>query len=242
MSKGRIHSIETFAAVDGPGLRVAVFLQGCPQRCIYCHNPDTWNAAGGEEAAPEELVKKIIRYRPYFKRGGGVTLSGGEPFMQAEFVTELLKLLKAEKMHTAVDTCGFYLTPQVKKALEYTDLVLLDIKHTDPGSFKIITKQSFFHTTSFLAYMKETQKPLWIRQVILPGYTDNEQQVRALLAMLDGANVERIELLPYHTLGRQKWDELGIPYEIAHIHPPSAETMHTLRRLTEAYLHKKSAP
>lgn len=242
MTKGRIHSIETFAAVDGPGLRVAVFLQGCPQRCIYCHNPDTWNAAGGEQAAPEELVKKIMRYHPYFKRRGGVTLSGGEPFMQAEFVTDLFRLLKAENIHTAVDTCGFYLTPQVKKALEYTDLVLLDIKHAEPEVFKKITKQSFSHTLAFLNYMKEIQKPLWIRQVILPGYTDNEQQIRALLAMLEGANVERIELLPYHTLGRQKWEELGIPYEIGHIQPPGEEIMYTLRKLTDAYMHKKSAP
>ncbi len=239
MIKGRIHSIETFAAVDGPGLRFAIFLQGCPQRCIYCHNPDTWNPDGGEEVEPEELIKKIIRYRPYFKRNGGVTVSGGEPFMQAEFVTELFKLLKAENIHTAVDTCGFYLTPQVKAALDNTDLVLLDIKHTEADSFQKITKQSFSHMLDFLEYMKKIQKPLWIRQVILPGYTDSAEQVQALLTLIDGAKVERVDLLPYHTLGVPKWAELGLSYELGDITPPGEETMRELRKLIDAKLHKK---
>lgn len=231
MIKGRVHSMETFAAVDGPGLRVAVFLQGCPQRCIYCHNPDTWDPAGGEEIEPAELVRKILRFRPYFRKNGGVTVSGGEPFMQAAFVTELFQLLKAENIHTAADTCGFYLTPQVKAALEYTDLVLLDIKHTEAGPFEAITKQPFSHTLDFLQYMKEIQKPLWIRQVILPGYTDSPQQIQALLALLAGARVERIDLLPYHTLGVSKWSELGIPYALEGVQPPAEETMAALRAI-----------
>lgn len=238
MMQGRVHSVETFAAVDGPGLRVAVFLQGCPQRCIYCHNPDTWNPAGGEAMSAAELVQKILRYRPYFSRGGGVTVSGGEPFGQAEFVEELFRLLKAEEIHTAVDTCGFYLTPQVKSCLEYTDLVLLDIKHTDPAAFLAITRQPFSHTLAFLQYMKAIQKPLWIRQVILPGYTDSPEQIRDLLALVAGANVERIDLLPYHTLGTQKWAELGIPYTLDGVLPPDEETMQMLREIVETKQNK----
>lgn len=238
MTTGRIHSLETFAAVDGPGLRVAVFLQGCPQRCIYCHNPDTWNPDGGEEVTPEALVKKILRFKPYFRNKGGVTVSGGEPFLQAEFVEELFRILRENGVHTAADTCGYYLTPAVKSALEYTDLVLLDIKHTDSAGFQEITKQPFSHTLEFLEYMKETQKPLWIRQVILPGYTDSEEQIHALIKLLEGANVERIDLLGYHTLGVHKWEELGIPYTIGDIKPPSPERVADLQKIADAALKK----
>ena len=139
--KGRVHSFESFAASDGPGIRFSIFLSGCPMRCVYCHNPDTWDRSGGSEYSADEIVKKVLRFKPYFKNGGGVTISGGEPFMQAEFLTELLKKLKKENIHTAVDTSGFYLNDSVKEALLYTDLVLLDIKHTDAEGFKKITKQ-----------------------------------------------------------------------------------------------------
>lgn len=229
--KGRIHSIETFAAVDGPGVRMAVFFQGCPQRCIYCHNPDTWDFSGGMEYSVEELVQKAVRYKPYYKHNGGVTLSGGEPFGQAAFLGALAKALKAEGIHVAVDTCGFYLNGQVKEALKYIDLVLLDIKHTDAAQFQQITKQDFSHTLEFLAYLKELQKPVWLRQVIVPGYTDAPEQIQALLQLAEGAKVERIELLPYHTLGVSKWEELGIPYELPNTQPPSAEMMRRLRAL-----------
>ena len=239
MRKGRIHSIETFAAVDGPGLRVAVFLQGCPQRCIYCHNPDTWDVAGGEEMTAEELMKKIVRYKPYFRKKGGVTVSGGEPFLQAEFVGDLFERLRAEGIHTAADTCGYYLTPAVKSALAHTDLVLLDIKHTDASLFETITKKPISHTIEFLDYMKEVQKPLWIRQVILPGYTDNEVQIHALMDLLQGANVERIDLLAYHTLGVDKWKELGIPYPIPDLKPPAPERVAKLQAIANAALKKQ---
>ena len=232
--KGRIHSIETFAAVDGPGVRTAIFFQGCPQRCIYCHNPDTWDFCGGTEYTVEELVQKAVRYKPYYKHNGGVTVSGGEPFGQAGFLGALAKALKKEGIHVAVDTCGFYLNEQVKQALEDIDLVLLDVKHTDPQQFEKITKRAFSHTEQFLAYLKILRKPVWIRQVIVPGYTDAPEQVRALLRFVEGAKVERIELLPYHTLGVPKWEELGIPYELPDIKPPSAETMRQLRAIVDA--------
>ncbi len=233
MIKGKIHSIETMAAVDGPGIRFAVFFQGCPQRCIYCHNPDTWELNSGEEMTAEEIVKKVVRYKAYFGKDGGITVSGGEPFMQPEFLAELLKLCKENGIHTAVDTCGFYLDDKVKEALLYTDLVLLDIKHTNPEDFKKITKQDFSHTLKFLDYMKEIQKPLWIRQVILPGYTDSEEQIKALIDLTNGARVEKFELLPYHTLGVSKWEDLGIPYEIPEISPPDNEKMEILRKITQ---------
>ncbi len=231
MLKGRIHSIETMAAVDGPGIRFAVFFQGCPQRCIYCHNPDTWNALSGEEMTADEIVRKAVRYKPYFGETGGITVSGGEPFGQAEFLTELLKKCKEENIHTSVDTCGFYLNDKVREALNYTDLVLLDIKHTNPDKFKAITKQDISHSLAFLEYMKDINKPLWIRQVILPTFTDDEEQILDLLKLIDGANVKRIDLLPYHTLGVMKWEEMGQPYEIPEISPPSEEIMEKLRKI-----------
>lgn len=238
MLKGRIHSLESMAAVDGPGLRFAVFLQGCPQRCIYCHNPDTWSDCGGTEMTALEIVKKAARFRTYFGKEGGVTVSGGEPFMQGEFLTELLRECKNYGLNTAVDTCGFYLNDTVKEALEYTDLVMLDIKHTDSCKFQEITKQSFSHTLEFLEYMKEIQKPLWIRQVVLPGYTDDIQQTEKLLQLIKGANVKKIELLPYHTLGVSKWEKLGIKYEIPDILPPSHEKMAELRDFADKGLKK----
>lgn len=228
---GYVHSIETMAAVDGPGLRAAIFLQGCPQRCIYCHNPDTWNFNGGTPTETDELVKKVIRLKPYFGSLGGVTLSGGEAFGQVEFVTELLQKLKKENIHTAVDTCGYYLNDKVKEALKYVDLVLLDIKHSESEMFSKITSVPFSHTLDFLNYLKEIQKPMWIRQVIVPGYTDSKEQVQAMLNMLDGANVEHIDLLQYHTLGVSKWEELGIEYKLNGVEPPSEDVMDELRAL-----------
>ncbi len=232
MIKGRIHSIETMAAVDGPGLRFAVFFQGCPQRCVYCHNPDTWDFAGGNEMTADEILKKAVRYKPYFGNDGGITASGGEPLAQAEFLTELFRSCKEQKIHTVLDTCGFYLNDKVKEAVSCTDLVMLDIKHTDSDKFKAITKQDFSHTLEFLTYMKELQKPLWIRQVIVPTLTDSEEQMYDLLKLIDGANVEKIELLPYHTLGVSKWKELGLTYEIPELSPPTNEKMDILRKIS----------
>lgn len=228
---GYVHSIETMAAVDGPGLRTAIFMQGCPQRCIYCHNPDTWSNEGGTPTELEDLVKKVLRSKPYFGQNGGVTLSGGEPFRQIDFVTAFLKRMKEEGIHTATDTCGFFLTDKVKEALKYVDLVLLDIKHTEPEMFQKITSVPFSHTVDFLNYLKEIQKPMWIRQVIVPGYTDTTEQVQAMLNMLEGAKVEHIDLLPYHTLGTSKWEELGIPYQLEGVQPPPNEKMEELRAL-----------
>lgn len=233
--QGRVHSIETLAAVDGPGLRMAIFLQGCPQRCIYCHNPDTWNPSGGEAVESEELVKKAVRYKPYFKNTGGVTVSGGEPFMQTEFVTELLKGLKRENIHTAVDTSGYYLDDGVKNALKYADLVLLDVKHAEAEKFSEITKAEYERISKFLEYMRETGKSVWIRQVIVPGYTDSDEQMEKLMELLRGVKVERVDLLPYHTLGVDKWKELKIPYALDGVKPPDNDTMKRLNEIVKRY-------
>lgn len=233
--KGRIHSIESLAAVDGPGLRCAVFLQGCPQRCMYCHNPDTWALDGGESMEADVLAQKILRYRPYFKRNGGVTVSGGEPFLQAAFVKELLQKLKREGIHTAVDTSGYFWNPAVREALAYTDLVLLDIKHTNPEMYRRITGTDQKRLLEFLNAMKENGQPLWIRQVIVPGYTDSEAQMEDLVQLLEGAKVLRVDLLPYHTLGVGKWEALGKPYPLDGVKPPDAETMERLSRIVKKY-------
>lgn len=233
--QGNIHSIETMAAVDGPGLRMAIFLQGCPQRCIYCHNPDTWNPKGGTVMSADELVEKAVRYKAYFGDDGGVTVSGGEPFMQVAFVTELMRKLKEADIHTAVDTCGYYLTDAVKEALKYIDLVLLDVKHAKPDKYQEITKTEYERISVFLDYMRQTQKRLWIRQVIVPGYTDSDEQVEALMQLLQGLNVERVDLLAYHTLGVDKWRELKIPYALDGVKPPENKTMKRLNEIVRKY-------
>lgn len=236
---GRVHSVETMGALDGPGLRMVVFLSGCPLRCRFCHNPDTWNIFSGREVQSDEILKKALRFLPYFGKTGGVTLSGGEPFMQAGFALEILQKCKENGIHTAVDTSGFYLTQTVKRALEFTDLVLLDIKHTSPTEYKRLTGMDISASLGFLDYMKQIQKPLWIRQVIVPGITDSPQQVEAMLNLVSGANVLKVELLPYHTMGVEKWAKLGYDYPLAGVLPPPDETMRSLRALVDSYYPKK---
>lgn len=233
--QGHVHSIETMAAVDGPGLRMAIFLQGCPQRCIYCHNPDTWNPKGGTLMSTDELVEKATHYKSYFGEEGGVTISGGEPFMQTSFVTELLRKLKEADIHTAIDTSGYYLNDAVKDALRYVDLVLLDVKHAEADKYHEITKTAYERICAFLDYMRQTQMKLWIRQVIVPGYTDSDEQVEALMRLLQGLNVERVDLLPYHTLGVDKWREMKIPYELDGVKPPENKTIDRLNEIVRKY-------
>lgn len=236
---GRVHSVETMGALDGPGLRMVVFLSGCPLRCRFCHNPDTWNIFSGREVKSDEILKKALRLLPYFGKTGGVTLSGGEPFMQAGFALAILQKCKQNGIHTAVDTSGFYLTQTVKRALEFTDLVLLDIKHTSPTEYKRLTGMDISSSLGFLDYMKKIQKPLWIRQVIVPGITDSPQQVEAMLKLVSGANVLKVELLPYHTMGVEKWAKLGYDYPLAGVLPPANETMRSLDALVDSYYPKK---
>ncbi len=234
--QGYVHSIETLGALDGPGLRVVVFMQGCPLRCRYCHNPDTWPMAGGTEYAPTQLIAKIKRYKPYFLHGGGVTVSGGEPLLQQEFVKEFFKLSQKEGIHTALDTSGFKLDDGTKELLEYTDLVILDVKHSSSASFYELTGHKMQGLLNFLAYCKKKQQPLWLRQVLVPGLTDSEEQIKDLAQLMRGANLTKAELLPYHTLGVKKWQALGYDYTLEDVQPPSAAELAKWQQLLEIYL------
>ncbi|WP_315067074.1 pyruvate formate-lyase-activating protein [uncultured Clostridium sp.] len=215
MVRGNIHSIETMGLVDGPGIRVVVFFQGCSLRCKFCHNPDTWACSGGEEYTPEELVKKIERFKTYFaSSGGGVTFSGGEPLRQPEFLLEVLKLCKIKGIHTCIDTAG-YGFGNYDEILKYTDLVLFDIKHYTREGYKNITLMEIDESLNFLEAMKRNNTKMWIRHVVVPGLTDEEIHLRSLKEFIDTIpNVEKVELLPYHMLGVNKYEGLGIKYSL----------------------------
>lgn len=232
---GKIHSIETMGALDGPGLRFIVFLQGCPLRCVYCHNPDTWNYSLGSEMDSDEIVKKAKRFAPYFKNKGGVTLSGGDPLMQSEFCTEIFKKLKENKIHTALDTSGCIFNDNVKKLLEYTDLIILDIKHADSLKFKEITGYEIDNTLALMKYANEKNISLWIRQVIVPGINDKIDDIEQLGDMIKPFHtIEKVELLPYHTMGVKKWIELGLEYKLENIQEPTQEKMDSLKEVLKS--------
>ncbi len=225
---GRVHSVETLGAVDGPGLRTVLFLAGCPLRCLYCHNPDTHDFAGGDAMTAEQVLARVMRYRPYYGKTGGVTFSGGEPLCQPAFVATLARHMREAGIHTAVDTSGGVWNEAVRDAVDAVDLVILDVKHTDPARFRALTGVPMDNLHAILAYCKEIQKPLWVRQVILPGWTDTVEEIHTLRRLVRGANVERMELLPYHTLGVHKWEALGLPYPLVGVTPPSQATMDAL--------------
>jgi pyruvate formate lyase activating enzyme len=226
---GRIHSLETLGALDGPGLRCVVFLQGCPLRCRYCHNPDTWAVGDGDEMTVDALVERIARYQPYFAREGGVTLSGGEPLLQARFAARVLAACAARGIHTALDTSGAVLNAEVRMALDATQLVILDIKHTDPARYRALTGGSLARTRAFMAEVAARGIPLWIRQVIVPGWNDTPADVQALARLVrDIPTLTRVELLPYHRLGVEKWCLLGRPYPLAEVAELSAAQQQTL--------------
>lgn len=215
MIKGKIHSIETMGLVDGPGIRVVIFFQGCALRCKFCHNPDTWTNEGGEEYTPEDLVRKIERFKTYFSSsGGGVTFSGGEPLRQPEFLLEILKLCKNKGIHTCLDTSG-YGFGDYDEIFKYTDLVLFDIKHFEKEGYKNITYMDIDESLRFLEAMKKNNTKMWIRHVVVPGLTDGEEHLTKLKEFTDTIpNVEKIELLPYHMLGVNKYEGLGIKYPL----------------------------
>lgn len=222
---GKIHSIESMGLVDGPGIRVVVFFQGCALRCKFCHNPDTWSPNGGEEYTPEQLVRKIERFKPYFeKSGGGVTFSGGDPLRQPEFLLEVLKLCKKKDINTCIDTAG-YGFGKYDEILKYTDLVLFDIKHITREGYKNITSMEIDESLKFLEAMKKNDTKIWIRHVIVPGITDEEEHLKQLKEFIDKIpNVEKVELLPYHLLGVNKYEGLGIKYPLEGVEAMDKET------------------
>jgi pyruvate formate lyase activating enzyme len=229
--KGRIHSIETCGTVDGPGLRYVIFTQGCLLRCQYCHNPDTWKVNQGEEISVKELISDIKDYLPFFQASnGGVTVSGGEPLLQVDFLIELFRELKKMGIHTAIDTSGgcFHRSPHFMKKLdellELTDLVLLDLKHIEPEKHKELTGMRNDHILDLAAYLSEKNIPVWIRHVLVPTITDIDEYLNGLSEFIGTLkNVEKIEVLPYHQLGVYKWETLGLEYKLKEISPPSQE-------------------
>ncbi len=231
----KIHSYESFGTVDGPGIRFVVFAQGCPLRCLYCHNPDTWSLDDAKiEAAPSEVVAEVVKYRNFLK-SGGVTISGGEPLMQAGEVADIFELCRKEGIHTALDTTGIILNDETKRALKSTDLVLLDIKSTDTEGFKRIAGSAALdRTLAFLEYLEQQSIKCWLRQVVVEGYTDSIEQMEALRKIADKYNViERVELLPYHDLARHKYDALGVDNPLKDMAPYPADKMPQLRAIFE---------
>ncbi len=221
----RVHSYESFGAVDGPGIRLVVFLQGCPLRCLYCHNPDTWDFAGGVETPVEEILRKAQRVRPYFGEDGGVTFSGGEPLAQAAALLEATRLLQAEGIHVALDTSGAIDTPEALALLDAVDLVLLDVKHPEAERFRAVTGLDQGATRRVFAHLRASQKPVWIRQVVATGLNDTPEEKAATKDFIAGLNVQRIDRLPYHELGLHKYESLGLPYRGSSLKPPTAEAL-----------------
>lgn len=229
---GRVHSIESFGLVDGPGVRFIVFLQGCNMRCAYCHNPDTWQTAGGENYTPQQLLDKALRYKNYWKKGGGITVSGGEPLLQIDFLLEFFRLAKEAGVHTCIDTAGNPFTREepffskFQQLMQYTDLLLLDLKQIEDAKHRTLTGCTNQNILDMARFLSEINKPVWIRHVLVPTITDNAEDLKKLAAFIDTlTNVQRVEVLPYHTLGRFKWDNLHIPYRLEGIAPPTPETV-----------------
>lgn len=219
--KGYVHSTESFGSVDGPGLRYVVFTQGCPMRCKYCHNPDTWEVNKGSQMSVEEILTAYDKNRPFYKNGG-ITVTGGEPLLQIDFVTELFEAAKAENIHTCLDTSGITFNSEndelIKKfdrLMQSTDLVMLDIKHIDPNEHLELTKQSNAQILKFAEYLAAKDVPLWIRHVVVPTITDNEKYLFDLGYFIGGLkNLKALDVLPYHTMGKSKYEQLGIDYPL----------------------------
>lgn len=237
MTVGYINNIETFGTVDGPGIRYVIFLQGCLLKCKYCHNRDTWeNDRYRKSETPEETFQNILKYKNYI-RNGGVTVSGGEPLIQAEYCLELFVMLKNNNIHTALDTSGAILNKRVKELLKYTDLVLLDIKSIDSKKYRELTCGNLSDTLLFLEYLKSIDKKVWIRHVIVPTITDDDADLEKLANFLTGYKniIEKIELLPYHTMGVVKWENMGMEYPLKGIEPLSLERLNSARNIFKKY-------
>ena len=249
MLTGRIHSFETFGSVDGPGVRFVVFMQGCRMRCKYCHNPDSWKINAGEEKTSDEVLKYALRYRNYWGKDGGITVSGGEPLLQIDFVTELFKGAKKEGVHTTIDTAAspFSRDPdfleKFDELLKYTDLLMVDIKHIDNKAHLDLTKVENTNILDCLKYLDEKGKAVWIRHVLVPGITDIDESLNKLYSFIKTlSNVKRVEILPYHSFGMFKWDALGIKYELKDTPSPDEKSISHAKSLlhTDEFLGYKT--
>lgn len=239
---GRVHSVESFGSADGPGVRYIVFLKGCNMRCKYCHNPDTWAKCGENDGVklmtPQEVLKTAMRYKAYWKQTGGITVSGGEALLQIDFVTELFKFAKEKGVNTCLDTSGNPFTVEepffgkFNELMKYTDLFMLDIKHIDDEEHKKLTGQTNKNILDMAQYLSKNGKKMWIRQVLVPGITTDERYLKQLREFIDTLKtVDRVEVLPYHTLGVFKWKELGIPYQLEGVEPPTKEQIECAKRI-----------
>ena len=232
----KVHSIESFGTVDGPGIRFVLFLQGCHLQCKYCHNRDTWDINGGEYKSLDEIVEKIKKYKNYIiPSGGGITVTGGEPLLQVKFLIELFKKVKQEGITTCIDTSGMVnITTDIKELLQYTDLVLLDIKHIDDEKCKQLVGASNKKEIEFAKYLSENNIKMWIRQVIVPGYTDNENDLIKLKEFLKTLKtVEKVQLLPYHDMGKFKWEKLGQKYELENVRQANDDDIKRAKEILE---------
>ena len=237
----RVHSVESFGSVDGPGIRFVIFLKGCAMRCQYCHNPDTWDRAGGNLRSVDDVLSQALRYRSYWGEKGGITVSGGEALLQIQPLTELFHKAKDLGINTCLDTSaqpfsrkdGRFLA--FEALMKYTDLVLLDIKHIDNGAHKRLTGWENENILDCARYLSDIHKPVWIRHVLVPGINDDDESLHRLRSFIDTlSNVERVEVLPYHDLGVYKWEQLGIPYKLTDVKPPTEESvLHARKILTE---------
>lgn len=227
---GRISDIETMGLVDGPGMRLVLFMSGCRLRCLYCHNPETWTAENSKEITPEEVLKKYQKYSNYYGDNGGVTFSGGEPLLQSEFVLETIKLLKENNIHTAIDTAG--VADNYDEVLKLVDLVILDIKAVEKEEYEYLVSGKIEKQKEFLDKCVSFNKKLWIRQVIVPGINDDEKHIEKLKNFIkDIPNVERIELLPYHSMAKEKYQKLGIEYRLKETPDMDIEKCKNLQKL-----------
>ena len=232
--KGRLHSVETFGAVDGPGIRTVFFMQGCPARCLYCHNPDSWGEDGGRDIEIDEIIHWAVRGMPYYGDKGGVTFSGGEPLLQGEFLIEAIKALKEKGINTAVDTSGTYLDEFTDEVIQNCDLVLLDIKHPDPERFKIINGRDQETLFDLIDIINKHDRHVWIRNVIVPDINDTEADIEALNEFIRRINhIDKVELLGYHTMAVEKYGKLGITYRLKGVPPMDADRLAELKRLVE---------
>lgn len=234
---GRIHSVETCGTVDGPGVRFIIFTQGCLLRCQYCHNPDSRDLHSGTEVTVDSLVAEIQKYRSYMNAsGGGLTITGGEPLLQPEFVGEIFRRCQELKIHTALDTSGYPKFEQAKEVLKYVDLVLLDIKSFDPKIYHDVTHVELEPTLRFARYLNEIKKPTWVRFVLVPNLTDAPHNVEGLAQFVAGLDcVEKVELLPFHQMGKYKWEQMGLNYPLKDTEPPTDEKIAEVRGIFEKY-------
>lgn len=238
--KANVHSFESFGTVDGPGVRYVIFFQGCHLKCLYCHNRDLWDLKGGTEYSADELFEEVLKYRPFFQNGGGVTASGGDPILQAEVIADLFEKCQKAGIHTVLDTSGAAsINDDVKRLLSHTDLVLLDLKEMDDHSHRQLTGISNTQTIKMAEYLSEQQIPVWIRYVVVPGYTDSEEHCRDLAQFVSTlSNIEKVELLPFHKMGEFKWDELNAEYKLKDVEPPTSKDIERI----SSYFNELSIP